>query len=341
MQTPLVSVIIVNWNGKGFLEKCIPSLQNQTYPKFELIVVDNNSKDGSTEYLKEAFPSLVKVIHNPTNSGFAGGCNIGIRAAKGEFIATLNNDTVVDKYWIEELVKAANSDSKVGMCASKIYLFHNPKLIDSVGIFIYRDGTPRGRGRLEEDIDQYETQEEVLLPTACGALYRKDMLDEIGLFDEGYFMYIEDVDLGLRGRLAGWKCFYVPTAIVYHHYSGSSGAYSPFKVFLVERNRVLTIFKIFPLTLLIKSIYYTLLRYLWQGYAGLTGKGATGQFLNEFSAFLLITIPLRAYITAFIALPHLLKQRREIKSKKRVSNREIYSWLKRYSLSVRDLSLKE
>jgi len=180
MIEPLVSIIVVNYNGRKYLEECFTSLKNQSYPNFEVLFVDNHSTDGSVEYVMENYARFVRIILNKENFGFAKGNNIGICASQGNYIATLNNDTRVDPNWLKELVRAAEVDSKIGMCASKIYLMQNKKIIDSVGIGIYPDGTSKQRGWLEKDIGQYAKQEEILLPSACAALYRKKMLDEIG-----------------------------------------------------------------------------------------------------------------------------------------------------------------
>ena len=204
--------------------------KSQSYPNFEVIVVDNGSNDGSVEFLKQYYLPFVKVIANRENLGFSGGNNVGIHAAKGKYILLLNNDTEADDRWIEELIKEAEKDRTVGMCASKIYSFYQRNIIDVAGHLLYRDGLNRGRGRLDEDVGQYDTVEEVFFPSGCAALYRKEMLDEIGLFVETFFAYGDDTDIGLRGRVAGWKCIYVPTAIVYYIFRLTS-AYSPQKHF--------------------------------------------------------------------------------------------------------------
>ena len=223
---PLVSVVIVNWNGLRFLDGCLSSLFNQSYQDFEVIMIDNGSADGSVEFVKSNFPRTV-IIENKENLGFSAANNQGIKVARGKYIATQNNDTVADKNWLSNLVNLAeSSESRVGMWAPKILSIKEPSKIDSVGgLIIYKDGIARGRGRGKEDKGQFDKVEEILFPSACSALYRKDMLDEVGYFDEDFFAYGEDTDLGLRGRLAGWKAFSAPNAIVYHHYSGSTGRY--------------------------------------------------------------------------------------------------------------------
>lgn len=338
---PLASVIVVNWNGKPHLKVCIDSLKQQSYPHMEVIVVDNASTDDSVAFLRKSYSTFVKVIENPENLGFSGGNNAGIRAAKGKYILLLNNDTEADQKWVEELVRVAEKSPAAGMCASKIYSFYKRTVIDVVGHLLYKDGLNRGRGRLEEDHGQFDEVEEALFPSGCAALYRKEMLDEIGLFDETFFAYGDDTDIGLRGRLAGWKCLYVPTAIVYHKYSGSTSAYSPQKALWVERNRIWILIKYFPISMILVSPFYTFLRFFFQGYGALAKKGASGRFVSEYSRLKLFQILLRAYIEAIRGFPEMWSKRKEIKRITKVRKREFASWLKRFGISARELSLKE
>jgi len=338
---PLVSAIVVNWNGKEYLQECLQSLRAQTFSDFEVILVDNGSTDGSVEYIQENFFGWVRVLGNARNEGFSGGNNRGIRAASGKYIVLLNNDAQADPCWLEELVKVAGENPRAGMLACKIYLQGGSKIIDNVGHLIYRDGLNRGRGRLEADLGQYEKIEEVFFPSGCAALYRREMLDEVGLFDEDFFAYGDDTDLGLKGRLAGWKCLYVPKAVVHHRYSQSSGAYSALKAFYVERNRVWIAVKYFPLTLLLESPFFTFLRFALQGYGALVGRGAAGKFSEAHSPGKLLLILLKAYLAAFRGLPGMWKKRNDMKRKTRVSQREIRSWFHRFGMSAREISWKD
>lgn len=341
MPQPLISIIVVNWNGRNYLGECLDSLRNQTFVDFEVILVDNGSTDGSIEYLQSHFLGFVRVLRNGKNLGFARGNNQGIKIANGKYIVLLNNDAKADRHWAEELVKAAEEDRRAGMLASKIYLQGGQKIIDNVGHLIYRDGLNRGRGRLEVDHGQFDQKEEVLFPSGCAALYRREMLEEIGLFDEDFFAYGDDTDLGLKGRLAGWKCIYVPGAVVFHRYSQSSGAYSPMKAFYVERNRVWVAIKYFPLSVLLKSPFYTLLRFLLQGYGAFTGRGAAGKFSQEYSRFLLLRVLLKAYAAALWGMPKMWRKRKEMKKLIRVSKEEILNWFDRFGISARKISLQD
>ena len=260
-QTPLVSVIIVNYNGKSFLDKCIGSLLRQSYLALEILMVDNGSVDGSVAYVKERYPG-VRVIENDKNLGFAAANNIGIRAAKGTLIATLNNDTEAAAGWLDGLVKAMLADESVGMCASKMLRMDDPSVIDSTGICVSRSGACWDRGMLEKDRGQWDTPDEVFGPCAGAALYRKAMLDETGLFDDDFVSYMEDTDLAFRGRSAGWKCCYVPGAVVYHVHGGTAGYVSDYTVYYGNRNIVWYPVKDFPMSLLLTSLPFIIGRSL-------------------------------------------------------------------------------
>lgn len=243
----LVSVVIVNWNGKPYLQGCLPSLLSQTYPYFEVILVDNGSTDGSVEFVSRTFPQI-RLIENPENIGFAAGSNIGIEVAKGDYIATLNNDAQADRRWLEELVAPMEADHRVGMCASKILFADRPHTIESMGINLDKAGIAWHRfgGREESEVVDNEEPSEVFGPCAAAALYRRKMLDEIGYFDEEFFAYLEDVDLAWRARLMDWRCLLVPRAKVHHKHSATTKAGFPHKSYLLGRNKVWTILKNYP-----------------------------------------------------------------------------------------------
>ena len=267
--SPRVSVVIVNLNGRAMLGDCLRSLWRQEYQDFEVVVVDNGSTDGSMEFLGSLSDRRLRTVALRVNRGFAAGCNAGIHAATGEYIATLNNDAQAEPGWLEALVAVLDEDSHTGMCASKILFAGDRRRIDKVGHLIYMDGLNHGRGSGEVDTGQFDRVEEVLFPDAAAALYRREMLDQIGLFDELFFAYGDDADLGLRGRIAGWMCIYVPTALVYHIHSATAGEFSALKAFLIERNRIWVAIKLFPLPLLCVSPFFTALRFLFHAYGAL------------------------------------------------------------------------
>lgn len=335
---PLVSVVIANWNGKSYLRECLSSLKNQTYPHLEIIVVDNGSSDDSLEFMETNFPKIV-VIKNRSNLGFAKANNLGILAARGKYIATLNNDAVAEPDWIENLLAAAQKRNDVAMFASKILSFSNPKLIESAGLLLYPDGIAGRRGYLEKNNSKYTKEEEVLLPTACAALYRKEQLLACGLFDKDYFAYCEDTDLGLRMRLLGMTCLYVPDAMVYHHYSGTSRANLSSKVYLVERNRLWTALKCFPAFPLFTSCLYTLKRYLFYLYAAFLKIGPAKEFCEKEAALEIFFILFRVYLSTFLNLSRLIQKRRHILAHKKIGDREIKIWFKKYRVRAKELVL--
>lgn len=203
MSHPLVSAVVVNYNGRNQLKECLDSLFVQTWSDLEVILVDNGSSDGSLETARRDHGNDLQLVVNERNEGFAGGCNGGIRIARGEWVFLLNNDAVADPTAIEELMRFVQGRSDVGMLACRVMRYSQPNFFDSAGLLLYPDGVSRPRGWQEKDIGQYGVAEEVLAPHGCAAAYRKAMLDEVGLFDEDYFAYLEDLDLGMRGRLAG------------------------------------------------------------------------------------------------------------------------------------------
>lgn len=243
--SPRVVVIVVNWNGKRFLKRCLGLLFAQSYQAFEVILVDNGSTDGSVSFVEERFPQ-VRLIANEANRGFAAANNQAIRVSDSEFVVTLNNDTEVSAEWLGELVAAADTDQKVGSCASRMLFAHRPEMINSAGIALDRAGIAWDwRGGERDDPKDLEPVE-VFGACAGAALYRRSMLDEIGLFDEDFFAYLEDVDLAWRAQWAGWRSLSVPTARVLHYHSGTALEGSPFKNRMLGRNKVWMIAKNYP-----------------------------------------------------------------------------------------------
>lgn len=237
---PKVSVVIVNWNGRRWLESCLPALAGQTYRQFEIILVDNGSEDDSVAWLAEHWPD-VRVLTLTQNTGFAAANNRGIEVASGTWIATLNNDTVVNSNWLANLVASADGP-EVGMVASMVVFWDEPGRVDAAGIEVDVAGMAwnRGHGRR---VDEIPVVDEVFGPNGAAALYRRQMLAEIGAFDEDYFAYYEDVDLAWRARRAGWRCRYAPAAVVRHWHSATGGQSPWLKTYLVSRNRLWTIIK--------------------------------------------------------------------------------------------------
>jgi len=318
---PLVSVIVVNYNGKVFLKKCLSSLSSQSYPDIEIIFVDNGSSDGSANYVRKEFP-FVKILEIKKNLGFAKGNNTGIKEARGELIATLNNDTEVTSRWLEELVRAMKTDPGIGMCASKMLFMDRTDMIQSTGLTVSRSGVCWDRGIYETDNGQYGSVEEIFGPCAGAALYRKRMLEEIGLFDEDFHAYLEDTDLAFRGRLSGWKCMYVPKAVVYHYHGGTAGFETDYTIYYANRNILWNTIKNFPLGVLISCLPWIIGRNIAVvPYYIIKGHG---------------TAILRSKIDAIKGIPKMLARR----SRSHVHEKEIKKFLRTWA-PARQLTSKE
>jgi GT2 family glycosyltransferase len=245
-----VTVVIPNLNGRHMLAGCLRALEAQTFAGWEAIVIDNGSTDGSVDWLQQAHPS-VRVVANRENRGFAAAINQGIKASDSRYVATLNNDTEASTGWLAALVEAAEDADEIGMCASKMVFADRPDVINSTGICVDRVGIAWDRrGGEADDGDGGHPGEsgwvEVFGPCAGAALYRRAMLDEVGLFDPDFFAYLEDVDLAWRARRAGWRCLYVPAARVLHRHSATGREGSPFKSYHLGRNKVWLIAKNYP-----------------------------------------------------------------------------------------------
>jgi GT2 family glycosyltransferase len=243
-RTPLISVIAVNYNGRRLLDACLNSLAVQSLPPelFEVFVIDNASSDGSVEHLRAEYP-WVRVHSLERNRGFAGGNNAGFRLARGEYLALINNDAEAAPECLEHLLTAIERSPTIGGVAAKLRFRHDQARINSAGLMLFRDGRGGDRGFRQPDFGQFDRPAEVFGVCAAGAMFRRELIDELGGFDERLFMYYEDLDLAWRARLRGWKFVYEPRAIVLHDHCGSSGEGSPFFCFHVERNRVLVSLK--------------------------------------------------------------------------------------------------
>lgn len=337
---PLVSVIVVNHNRADLLRGCLDSLVAQTYPCFEILVVDNGSTDASRDLVAGYPDSRIRLIKLEKNLGFGVPNNIGIKQARGTLIALLNNDAVADSAWLQRLVECLTSHADLGMCASKI-LVYGTRVIDKAGHLMYPDGQNRGRGTGEIDDGQFDRPEEALFPDGCAALYRRQALEETGGFDPHFFAYADDADLGIRCLLKGWKCLYEPRAIVHHRHSSTSGPYSENKIYLVERNRFWLAVKSFPWPLLVMGPVLTLNRWFWNLLAAVSRRGAAGNFRHQSSLVSLLRILWRAYRDGFRGLPVMLKARREIRHNRCLTDRELYSLLWRFRISARRLAMQD
>ncbi len=340
MSTPRVSAIVVNWNGGAMLQDALDSLFAQTWPAVEVILVDNGSTDRSVEEAQRRFGDRLVVIRNSRNEGFARGNNIGFDRATGEWMFLLNSDAVCDPDAVEELMRFVADKPDVGQLACRVLRADQPNFFDSVGLLLYPDGVCRSRGWEEKDLGQYDRAEEVLAPHGCACALRKNMLHAIGGFDEDFFCYLEDLDLGVRGQLAGWRCWYVPTARIRHRKSATAGNYSVFKAFHVERNRIYCLWKWMPRFLVFVSPLFTLNRYAMQGYAVYTHQGGSSEFVKEYSLARLAVLLIQARLAAFARLPRMLAKRRQIRRTRTIGVREWYGLISRFKLDAIELALK-
>ena len=243
-ELPLVSVIVLNYNGKDILEDCIIAILNSNYPRIEVIVVDNGSADGSHMIVKKYEPR-VKLIRSLRNIGYSAGNNLGIQIAKGKYIFLVNNDAIIHPDCIYELVKVASSDTRIGVLGCKVY-YKGTRIIQHAGGKLNLSATYLPHiGVFEEDRGQYDEISDVDYVSGVAMMIRREVMDKIGLLDEFYFAYWEDVDYCFRARKAGFRVVYVPNAIIEHH-EGFSWKKKPLlQRFLFQRNRLLFILKNF------------------------------------------------------------------------------------------------
>jgi hypothetical protein len=223
---PLVYIIILNWNGKEDTIACLRSIERVKYPNFSVILVDNASSDGTVEYVKDKFPS-VKIIANSENLRFAGGNNVGIKYAlerNADYVLLLNNDTEVAPDFLPELVRAAENDKSIGIAGPKIYYYEGNKMIWFAGGKVeFWKGWISHIGIREPDYGQYDFAREVDYITGCCMLVKREVIEKIGKLDESFFIYGEDADWSLRASRAGYSLVYVPSSIIWHKVSASSG----------------------------------------------------------------------------------------------------------------------
>lgn len=318
------------------MAECLRSLENQTLSDFEVVVVDN-SRAGLAQICGTRF----RVISNAKNVGFGAAINQAFRLSEAKYLATLNDDAVADSTWLEALVECAERYPQAGMFASQVLLKDarlNNAALDSAGMLIAADGSSKQRGHGEPPLE-FDKEAETLFPSGSAAMYRREMLEQVGLFDESFFLYCEDTDLGLRARWAGWECQYVPQAIVEHKYSHSAGAASRLKAYYVDRNRLYTVIKNFPLRFLLLVPFASAARYFWHLISLVEGRGKAAEFRRGgASALWLPWLVLRAHAAALLRLPALLRGRRRIMATRRITVGAFGQMLSRHSLSVKKVA---
>jgi len=326
----LVTVAIPTLAADSRLRDCLDSLARQNLRDFEVVVIDNSGSGAAAA----CAASGVRVIQNPRNVGFGAAINQAMRASVAPYLATLNDDAVAHSGWLEALVRAIERRPDAGMCASQVRFYGETRL-DSAAMLVAPDGSSkqRGHGKPPED---FPVEEETLFPSGSAALYRRAMLDELGGFDDSFFLYCEDTDLGLRARWAGWKCLYVPLAVVEHHYSHSAGGASPLKAYYVERNRLYVLVKNFPARMLLRAPFATLARYFWHAWYLLRGRGSAARFRagGEASGKMLWYVA-RAHAALLLDARRLWRERRRIRAAARMTPAVFRHLLRCHSIGSR------
>jgi len=328
--------VVVNWNRKELLRACLGSLAAQKGVDYETIVVDNGSSDGSAEMAEGEFGA--RVIRNRENRGFCAANNQGIAVARGELVALLNNDAEAAPDWLAELERASASQPEVGMVASKVLVWEDPSRIDKVGHLIFPDGQNRGRGSGEADLGQFDREEDVLWPDGSAAMYRKAMLEEIGGFDEDFFAYADDAELGLRGRIAGWQCVYAPRAVVRHHRGSTLGKGSAWRLRLIERNRVLLAVKLFPWSLLVLNPFYYALRLVAGALLAHGERGDTAHFPGVKGKLTMVGALVAGDWAALRLIPRMLAKRGQVERFRKLTPGEVRRLLLAHRLRLREVA---
>jgi GT2 family glycosyltransferase len=306
-----VSVVIPTWNGRELLDVALRSLAAQSSAPDEIVVVDNGSGDGTVEHLRASWPS-VTVVALPANVGFAAATNRGVEASSGDVVVLVNNDVELHPEFLAELVRGLEADPSAASAAAKMLRFHERGVIDATGDTLRWSGVALQRGQGERDTGQYDAPGRVFSACAGAAAYRRAAFDEVGLFDEDFFAYLEDVDWGFRAQLLGRGCVYVPTAIAYHVGSASTrreGKPDPFFYGLPRRNDVWLVLKNYPGGALLRYAPLVLVNQLGLVYVAVRDGMA------------------RAHLSALWAaargLPRVLAQRRAIQRARRAGRHEL------------------
>jgi len=254
------TVVIPNYNGKHFLKDCLTALSNQTQKEFRTLIIDNGSSDGSASYIEKYFPQM-EVVCCEKNYGFCGAVNMGIRLAKTPYVLLLNNDTEVEESFVEELEKTMERHPKAFSASSKMLNFYKRDRMDDAGDLYCLVGWQFQRGVARPETC-FIKEEKIFSACAGAAIYRREVFERIGYFDESHFAYLEDMDIGFRARIYGYENWFCPLARVYHVGSGTSGSkYNPFKVKLSARNSVYMNYKNMPSFLLFVNLIPLLVGY--------------------------------------------------------------------------------
>lgn len=311
----LASVIIPNWNGKELLEACLNSLIKQTFKDFEIILVDNGSTDDSLEYVRNNFP-MVRTIALSENSGFARAINEGVRISHADYVVFLNNDTIVDRNWLKSLIECANEHSEALSVNSKLLNFYTRNIFDGMGITVNEVGQARSIGWQEEDNGQYDKLQYIFGATGGASLFKRRDFINVGLFDEKYFMYSEEVDFAFRAQFLGYKSIFCPQALVFHKHKATAKKLPQHLEYWQFRNMTQTIIKDFPVSILFK-------KWRWLKIILVHLNTIFYQLRNGF-----FWPPFLADLWILFQLPRLLQERSKIQKSRKVSDEYIESFLK-------------
>ena len=339
MRGAQATVIVLNWNGNNYLRDCLRTLFAQTYRDMRVLVVDNASPDESWRIVQDEFPEAA-LLRMPENLHFARGMNAGFERSledpAAEYLVALNNDVRVDPEWLASLVAAVDGP-RVGMVASKMLFMDRPRVLNSTGLSPARDGSGMDRGWNVADDGGYDAQLDVFAASGGAALYRRELLAEVGLYDGDFVAYGEDLDLGWRARLAGWTARFAPRAVVYHKYSASFGTRSEWKTYLGERNRIWTLIQNYPWRFVPEGhawnnlrVAAAQLRRAQPREPGRAPETAAGASVARATA--------RGRLDAIAGIGRALEKRRQRLTQRTATAADVGRWLRTYGVSMRQMA---
>lgn len=323
MEDVLISAVIVNCNGRALLSDCLEALFEQSFNSIEILVVDNASNDGSVAMVRERFPQ-VRLICLDSNRGFPVSVNAGVEASRGDFIVVLNEDTRVEPEFMAELHKAMLENSAASTAAPKMLFAHGSDIVNSAGLGYSIAGTNHDIGFGVKDGAQFAERKWVFGSCGGAVMYRRGVFEDVGLLDEDFFMYCDDVDFSFRAQLAGHRCIFVPTARVYHYEGVGGGSMPKSRGYYLARNSLEVIVKNFPRRLLLKYWHVV----LWE----MAKRAGSPLLKGDFSA-------LWGYVAGLFRLRKALRKRAGIQARKRVADTYIEEMLVRNRSVVREINL--
>lgn len=312
---PFASVIVPNKDGMRFLPALLNALKAQTFNDFEVIVVDDASRDSSVSWIETNHPWVRLLVHRH-NEGFVAACNEGADAARGHILIFLNNDTEPEPEWLAEVAKAVCSRPDVGIFASKILLHGDKTKLHAAGDQLGVDGIPRNRGVWQTDVGQYDASTTVFSGSGGAVAYRRALWDALGGFDADFWMYLEDIDFAFRAQLMGWQALYVPTARVYHHLTATAGG--TLASYYVGRNTIWTLVKNMPTALLLRNLGWIAAAQLGiaaDALANIRGKAARARLMGQ--------------VAGIAGAPRQFWKRRLIQARRRLTDAELATRLTR------------